>query len=195
MQTQTMNQIPNSTSSKRVISSVAIVTALISFTMLFATLMLGFTIYRLTSPVWPPQGMKRPDLFLPILSTVIIGLSSWVYYKFETALKNKEFKLPLLMVTIVLGAGFMIAQFVFWQSLKSQGIFVSSGLYPSIIYAFTWIHAAHVVAAFFMLIWLYAKLQKETDSEMQIMRTENVGKFWHFLGIVWLIMFITIFIL
>ena len=195
MQTQTVNNVPNNTASKRVISSVAIVTALVSFTMLFATLMLGFTIYRLTSPVWPPQGMRRPDLFLPMLSTIIIGLSSLIFYKFENALKNKELKLPYLITTIALGAGFMVAQFIFWQSLKAQGIFVSSGLYPSIIYAFTWIHAAHVVAAFFMLIWLYAKLQKETELEMQILRTENVGKFWHFLGIVWLIMFITIFIL
>lgn len=197
-ETQTYTQVSEGVS-KRAVSSVAVLTALVSFTMLFATLMLGFVIYRLTTPVWPPQGMKRPDLVLPMLSTLTIVISSFCYIKFEEAMKANKLQLNLLKGALGFGILFMLVQGLFWNSLKSEGILVSSGLYPSIIYAFTWIHAAHVVVAYFMLAWLYVKVAKpgvlESDNDLTLMRVENVGKFWHFLGIIWFVMFITIFIL
>ncbi len=181
---------------KRETSSVAVLTALISFSMLFATLMLGFSIFRFTAPVWPPQGMVRPDLLLPTLSTLSIILSSILFYMFEAKLKKDELNKTLLSAVLGCGFVFMGLQSLFWNSLKAHGIFVSSGLYPSILYAFTWIHAAHVFAAYFMLMWLMYKMNSVTKiTEQEITRTENVGKFWHFLGVVWLIMFVTIFVL
>jgi len=59
------------------------IVTLISFAMLFATLMMGFAMFRFTSPVWPPSGMEKPSLVLPTLSTVLIALSSACYYWFE----------------------------------------------------------------------------------------------------------------
>ena len=98
-----------------------------------------------------------------------------------------------LMVTLVLGFAFMASQAIFWNQLKSHGILVSSGIFPSIIYAFTWIHAAHIVAGLGLLLWLYGTLK--TPNSMTAVKVSNIGKFWHFLGIVWLIMFVTIFVL
>jgi len=109
---------------------------------------------------------------------------------FEKNIKNKRG----LILTIVLGFGFMLIQSLLWQKLKSQGIFVSSGIFPSIIYAFTWIHAAHIVLALGLLFWLLLNVLKEISPKSQI-RVSSVGKFWHFLGIVWFIMFLTIFVL
>lgn len=175
---------------QEIIASVGMIVALVSFAMLFATLMMGFAMFRLTSPVWPPAGMTKPSLILPALSTVIIFLSSLCYMKFEKDISDKRG----LIATIALGFGFMLIQTLLWKSLKTQGIFVSSGIFPSIIYAFTWIHAAHIVAALGMLVWLYVNVQKGVTPKTQL-QTANVGKFWHFLGIVWFIMFVTIFVL
>jgi cytochrome c oxidase subunit 3 len=88
----------------------------------------------------------------------------------------------------------MLSQSMLWHSLKIQGIFASSGIFPSIIYAFTWIHAAHIVAGIGLLLWLQLSALKEINSMAKI-RAANVGKFWHFLGVVWFIMFVTIFVL
>ena len=175
---------------QEIISSVTMIVTLVSFAMLFATLMMGFAMFRLTSPVWPPAGMVKPSLLLPGLSTVCIFSSSLCFIWFE---KNIEDKRGLIL-TIILGLGFMLIQSLFWHSLKTQGIFVSSGIFPSIIYAFTWIHAAHIIAALAMLFWLYVKVQKGLNPKSKLMAA-NTGKFWHFLGIVWFIMFVTIFVL
>lgn len=175
---------------QEIISSVAMIVTLVSFAMLFATLMMGFTMFRLTSPVWPPAGMVRPSLLLPSLSTFCIFLSSVCFLWFEKNIANRMG----LVLTISLGLGFMLIQSLFWHSLKLQGLFVSSGIYPSIIYAFTWIHAAHIVVALGLLFWLFFQVRKDTTPKSQLFAA-NVGKFWHFLGIVWLIMFVTIFVL
>jgi cytochrome c oxidase subunit 3 len=184
------NHINEKVQGQEIISSVAMMVTLISFAMLFATLMMGFALYRITAPVWPPAGMQRPSLLLPGLSTLAIASSSICYAYFEKNISKKSG----LIATIVLGFGFMLSQASLWHSLKTQGIFVSSGIYPSIIYAFTWIHAAHIVVALALLIWIYFISQKEITPLLRI-RAANVGKFWHFLGIVWLIMFVTIFVL
>lgn len=175
----------------RIVNSVAMLVTLVSFGMLFATLMMGFAIYRFTAPVWPPQGMLRPSLLLPALSTLAIFLSSLCFIWFE---KNPHKNLLGLKLTLALGLAFMSIQSIFWNHLSSQGIYTSSGIYPSILYAFTWIHAAHIVAALALVIWLLVTY-KNLDHQKLVLRSMNVGKFWHFLGIIWLIMFVTIFVL
>lgn len=175
---------------RKIVHGIGMIVTLVSFGMLFATLMMGFAIYRLTAPVWPPQGMSRPSLILPILSTVLIAISSYAYIWFEKDIIKNRFG---LMLTLLLGAGFMTTQSFFWFQLHGQGIYTSTGIFASIIYAFTWIHAAHIVAALGLLVWLLTTMNT-TSSDVLSLRVMNVGKFWHFLGIVWLIMFVSIFV-
>ncbi len=175
---------------EEIISSVGMIVTLISFAMLFATLMMGFAMFRFSAPVWPPAGMTKPSLIIPSLSTLLIFLSSLCYFWYEKNIANKKG----LDLTIFLGLGFMVVQAVFWHTLSSQGIYVSSGIFPSIIYAFTWIHAAHIVVALSLLLWLRFSGATVKVKQAQL-RVASVGKFWHFLGIVWFIMFLTIFVL
>lgn len=177
----------------KVISSIAMTVTLVSFGMLFLTLMMSFALYRFTAPVWPPAGMEKPSLLWPMISTVLIGISSFVFNIFEQSIEKGKKEQLHLTLTLLLGLAFMASQFIFWNELKSHGIYVSSGIFPSILYAFTWIHAAHIVAGLLLLVWLY-KVVSDGKS-MTIVKVANVGKFWHFLGIVWLIMFVTIFVL
>lgn len=177
----------------QIISSIAMIVALVSFGMLFFTLMMSFAIYRFTAPVWPPAGMVKPSLLLPTLSTCFIFLSSLFYFSFEKKIKEGKIEKEKLQGTLFFGVLFMACQFVFWNHLKTQGIYVSSGIFASIIYAFTWIHAAHIFAALILLIYLLNNLKK--TNLLTTVKVASIGKFWHFLGIVWLVMFLTIFVL
>ncbi len=176
---------------QRVVSSIGTTIALVSFAMLFVTLMMGFAIFRFTAPVWPPQGASKPALLIPSLSTLIIFLSSVAFNYFEKQPKERR---KYFNVTILMAVFFLISQFLFWFNLHANGIFTSSGVFASILYSFTWIHAAHIVLAFFLLLWLAHKLEKSGIAPNQHL-IKNIGLFWHFLGIVWLIMFVTIFVL
>lgn len=173
---------------QEIVNSITMTVTLISFAMLFATLMLGLAMLRFSSAVWPPDGMKPPVL-QPVISTIIIFFSSLSYLNFQKKINDKK----NLAFTIALGIAFLIAQSFLWKELKMQGIYISSGIFASIMYAFTWIHAAHIVAGLMFLNWLYFFGLKEHNKKTKL-RIQSIGRFWHFLGLVWFIMFLTIFI-
>lgn len=176
-------------------NSLAMTIALVSWAMLFATLFLGYAIYRSSANVWPPMGFSKISLTLPLLSTVIILFSSWFCYqtKLNLKLKNLTRANLNLNLTIVLGLGFMGGQFLLWDHLKNTGVYVSSGIFASIIFAFTWIHAVHAICGLLSLIYLKMILRSDRPNLLQV--TINVEKFWHFLAVIWVLMFLILFVI
>lgn len=180
---------------KDVTSSIAMTLTLVSFSMLFAGMLLGYAVIRFNNPIWPPMGMKSVNLFLPSISSVIIVLSSIFYIIFEKeSFRNGPKRNLFLNLTIIAGFAFMVAQYIFWGNLKLQGFYVGDGVFPSLIYGLTWTHAGHIVLALALLIWLAWKNGKMKTEEGNLLWIKNIGKFWHFLGVVWFILYFAIFI-
>jgi cytochrome c oxidase subunit III len=149
--------------------------ALISFGMLFATLMLGFFIFRVSNEVWPPMGMTRPDILLPSLMSAVLVISSFGLEKWP--------KRSLLFV--VFGGIYLPLQILFWRELRLTGLIASAGIFPSILNAFTWVHFAHTVCAWPYLFLSFTRLSK---------KHQWVSKgFWHFLTGVWLVLYLLLF--
>ena len=117
-------------------NSVAMTVTLISFGMMFASMFLGYFLVRFNSPAWPPVEIENMPKLLPFLSTLVMGLSSFTYYKFEKEKGSKKFWL----MTFTLGLLFLSLQFALWNALAASGIFIANGQVPSMVYAFTWIH-------------------------------------------------------
>lgn len=168
---------------------------LIMGSMLFTTLLMGYAIYRTSATSWPPQGVQAVSLGYPLLSTVAILVSSWFMRETRRLVVVSDLKgaRKNLDTTLILGLLFMGIQTLFWNQLKTTGLYVSSGIFSSVLYGFTWIHAAHVVMGALSLLWLRFVLTVGAKSALQ--KAQNVEKFWHFLGLVWLIMFITLFVI
>ena len=167
---------------KRFQHSVAMTVTLVSFGMLFAALFLGYFLLRFNSAVWPPMEIEGMPRLMPAVSTLVIALSSWAFYTFEKGQKTRW-----LGATLVLGFVFLGCQWQLWSELGQMGILASNGQVSSMVYAFTWIHAAHIVLALLGLVWLLVTAPSE-------LKTANVGKFWHFLGVVWLLMYLMLFL-
>jgi cytochrome c oxidase subunit 3 len=172
-------------------NSVAMTVTLISFGMLFATMFLGFFLVRFSTAVWPPIEIQGLPTLLPLLSTIVMGLSSYTYWRLEK--KENDRKL-FWKLTFFLGVIFLVLQWVLWQTMTARGILVSNGHVPSMVIAFTWIHAAHILMALGALLWLGRFIFKKKE-ELTEIKLVNVGKFWHFLGIVWLLMYLLMFVL
>ena len=172
-------------------SSIAMTVTLISFGMLFASLFLGYFLVRFNAPVWPPVEIQNLPKLLPFLSTLVIALSSLSYYKME---KSSQPRSQFWFLTVALGIIFLILQSLLWTELKKSGILVENGQVPSMVYAWTWIHAGHIVMGLMALLWLGIFVFKK-KAELTEVKLANVGKFWHFLGVVWLLMYLMIFVL
>ncbi len=171
-------------------NSVAMTVTLISFGMMFASLFLGYFLVRFNAPAWPPVEIENLPKLLPFLSTVVMGLSSWTFVLLEKRSEKKK----LWLATVGLGILFLVLQFLLWNSLAASGILVSNGNVPSMVYAFTWLHAGHIVLALGLVLWLgYFIFWK--PAQLTDVKLINVGKFWHFLGVIWFLMYLMLFVL
>lgn len=171
--------------------SVGMTVTLISFGMMFATLFLGFFLFRFSAPVWPPVEIENLPKLIPFFSTLVMALSSYTYWRMEKGIETRK---KFWLATTALGILFLVSQWTLWNALAASGIFVSNGAVPSMVYAFTWIHAGHIVIGLVLLFWL-GRLIFRKPQELTVTRLLNVGKFWHFLGVIWLIMYLMLFVL
>ena len=151
---------------KEIQSSISMIVILISLSMLFATLLLGYLIYRVRSAQWPPMGMDDIPLKYAVISTVSIFLSSLTFGKFEQV--NKESRvvssINLLKLTVGLSLLFCGSQSLLWMDLQNAGISTGTGILGSMLYGFTWIHAAHIVVGIFLLLGFFLSVEEEENS-------------------------------
>ena len=97
------------------------------------------------------------------------------------------------LITLGLGFGFMLTQFLLWESMKGVGLTVQAGVFPSLLFSLTWIHAAHIVMGLIALLLLIPSAFRGLVED-RIVWVQNIGKFWHFLGVVWFFMYVIMFV-
>ncbi len=172
--------------------------ALVSWGMLFAALFLSYALFRFQNTQWPPMGFEKVSLIWPSLSTLFIAISSLTLHRYQKSfemIKRNDAKF-FLWGTLILGIGFLVTQKLLWLSLESSGLMTSSGIFASILHGFTWIHAGHVVLGLLGLFYLLKTLKVENLGHVQFEnKVENIIKFWHFLGIIWALMFVVLFLI
>lgn len=186
-----MTKAEQQTELKSLQNSVAMTVTLISFGMMFASMFLGYFLVRFNSPTWPPVEIENMPKFLPLFSTLVMGLSSFTYYMME---KNTNHRKAYLLATIGLGLVFLGSQWSLWTALAESGILIANGSVPSMVYAFTWLHAAHIVIALVLVFWIGDFVFRRPEA-LTPGKLVNVGKFWHFLGVIWLMMYLMLFVL
>lgn len=133
---------------------------------------------------------ELPDLFY--YSTVIILLSSvtmqWAY--FAAKRDNLEMVKVGVGVTALLGVAFVIVQFLGWGQMADQGVYLVGNPSGSFVILLTLVHGVHLLSAIiFVLIVLNSsfKLKIHSKSMSQI---EMCTTYWHFLGGLWLYLFV-----
>lgn len=174
----------------------AMTVAIISWSMLFATLLLGYFVYRFSQTVWPPLGVATIPMLLPNISLLVVVASSVsLFFATKFMLQKKYIPMRRLnIVTLILGFVYMISQFRFWETLNDLNLFSSTNIFGSILHGFTWIHAGHMVCALVAMIWGIWVLRNDAKVTKWQNYMLNVGMFWHFLTVVWLVLYCTLFI-
>ena len=182
---------------QRVISSIVVTTLLVSFSMLFATLFLIYALYRMTAMVWPPGGQEIPHVWWATLSTFIILGSSISLIQFQKRMESARPSQGWFAVTFFLGIIFLLSQWGVWGTLKTLGVYADTSILASIMYAFTWIHGAHIVLGLIFFLTLIPLVMAKEHSAIgkYFIRFQIANKFWHFLGIIWLVMYIILFVI
>ncbi|MDD7913617.1 cytochrome c oxidase subunit 3 [Polaribacter ponticola] len=163
--------------------------SMISMVMFFAGLTSAYVI-----------SMKRDDWVsfdLPqafYISTFLIVASSITLFLSQKLLKQnkRQLSLILIVVTLILGIGFIWQQYVGFNQLKSVGLFFTgpeSTVSTSFIIGITFMHVIHLfVGVLVLLVVIYNHFKYKYKSD-DMLGFELGAIFWHFVDILWIYLF------
>lgn len=136
---------------------------------------------------------ELPQLFW--ISTAVIVLSSiTMHIAYLSAKKDNLSTMRIsLIITTLLGIVFMVTQYLGWQELQSNGIFLGgkdSNPAGSFVYVISGVHAFHVVSGVvFLIITLIQGLRYKIHSK-QMITMSLCTSYWHYLDILWVYLFV-----
>lgn len=167
-----------------------------SWSMAFGSLFLSFLILRKRAGFWPPPGIELPSLSLALTATLVLAASSVaVHLAVGRARVGRPGAGVLWALGTLLGMSFAGLQYGLWSDLLARGASPGAGLYESLFFGLTWVHAAHVVLALVALLWMQVGLGVGRYGPQRISPVSNVAIFWHFMDVVWVLMFLGFFVL
>ncbi len=167
----------------------ALLVACASMVMMFAAFTSAY-IVRHAQGNW--LEFKLPDMFW--ISTLAIVLSSVTlqasYYFFIN--ENSRSYRSLLLATFVLGLSFLALQYQGWLELSSIGVEFNGNPSGSFVYVISGIHAMHILAGIAVLFvaLVHAYSLKFKVVPVRKLRLELTLIFWHFLGALWVYLFL-----
>jgi heme/copper-type cytochrome/quinol oxidase subunit 3 len=163
--------------------------------MFFGGLIAAFLHYKVNNPA--PLETALLDVILVGINTfvlltssftVVLGLSSIEQGDSQGLIRNLTF-------TILLGAGFLGGQIYEFVSLSQGGLTLTSSLFGSSFFTLTGFHGLHVLIG---LIWAASTLRKALRKGYSADNTVGVelfGLYWHFVDIVWIVLFTIIYLI
>jgi cytochrome c oxidase subunit III len=171
---------------------------LASEVMLFGALFASYILIRTGAPTWP-RGATILNVPLATFNTIVLISSSVTMVMAWASLKRGRFGTFRLYMasTVGLGGVFLVVKYFEYSHKFESGLFPSTNNFLAIYFTLTGLHMLHVIGGMAVNAYFWgpgAKLWK-TNPEWFTNRVEHSGLFWHFVDLVWIFLFPTLYLL
>jgi heme/copper-type cytochrome/quinol oxidase subunit 3 len=162
--------------------------------MFFGGLIAAFLHYKLNNPT-PERALL--DVLLVGGNTFVLLTSSYTVVMALAAARagDKAGLVRNLLLTVALGAAFLAGQGYEFSSLIREGMTPASSVFGSSFFTLTSFHGMHVLVG---LLWALRNLVKSQRGDFaggRELGVEIFGLYWHFVDIVWIVLFTVIYLL
>jgi len=159
--------------------------------MLFGAFISSYIVLRMGSPnfgVPPEEIMGRP---LATLNTFVLITSSVFMVLALAAIQRDNVKAfaAYLCGTMGLGVTFLCIKAYEYHYKIGEGLTISSSLFGSFYYTLTGLHCLHVIAGLIFNLYILINGLRGRYSSHNHARVEYAGLYWHFVDLVWVILF------
>ncbi len=162
----------------------------------FANLIASYLYLRVRAGAWPPtaEHLTRPEILIPGINTLILLSSSFpMHFAARAISKGDKRGLTIgLGLTALLGSIFLGGQ-VYEYIHNAFG--PSTGIFGSTFYTLTGFHGAHVTFGVIFLLIIFIRSMRGDFTKNKHFGVNAVEMYWHFVDAVWIILFLTVYIL
>lgn len=161
--------------------------------MFFAGLFAAYFSTRAANKPWPPEefvGVLNP-FSLILVATVILIASSFTCQFAIRAIRKDDRRgfIRNIAVTFVLGIVFLLLQAYDYSLLFEEGLTMGSGPFGTTYFTLTGFHGAHVFGGVIMLgVVLYRGMSGQFSARHHD-AVEAASLYWHFVDVVWILLF------
>jgi cytochrome c oxidase subunit III len=92
---------------------------------------------------------------------------------------------PWLYVTVVLGAGFLVGQWMAWQELGARGFYLATNASSSFVYLLTAAHGVHLAGGAVVLLYAAVISLFHKPIEARRIVVDVTAWYWHFMFLLW----------
>ena len=170
--------------------------ALASVMMLFTALTSAYIVRAAGASDWTPTAMPR----ILWVSTALIIISSVTFEFARRSLRrgDQHAYSRMLLVTVLVGLGFLGSQLLAWRQLVAQGVYLSSNPHSAFFYLLTALHGLHllggILALDYLLLHAWRKRAPEQIGARRLAAAGAVGIYWHFMAGLWIYLFLLLFL-
>ena len=164
--------------------------------LLFGGLISTYMLYRgrVTQGPRPSQIFDIP--FTSVSSFVLLMSSLTMVLAVTSAQRKDNHRTKLwLTITALLGATFVGGQVYEFTAFYNEGLGFTTNLFSSSFYTLTGFHGVHVTVGVIMLLSLRGIISTDKDTGDRPEVVELIGLYWHFVDIVWIIIFTLVYLI
>jgi cytochrome c oxidase subunit 3 len=171
---------------------VGVVVWLASELMFFAGLFAAYFTLRSTNDVWPPDDVELGVVQAAIFTGVLVASSFTMHGAVVAARRDdRSGAIRWLAVTALLGVLFLANQGFEWSEADFS---ISSHAYGSMFFLMTGFHGLHVVGGLFIMLVVVGVIAGRSRAPAES-TVDMCAYYWHFVDVVWVGMFATIFLI
>jgi len=164
--------------------------------LLFGGLISTYLLYRGRVSEGPTPAQIFDIPFTSVSSFVLLMSSLTMVLAVQAAAKKDDRGTNLwLVVTAMLGATFVGGQVYEFTAFYNEGLGFSTSLFGSSFYTLTGFHGVHVTVGIIMLLALVAINKRGKVPGSKSETVEMLGLYWHFVDVVWIIIFTLVYLI
>ena len=164
--------------------------------LLFGALITTYVLYRGRSTVGPYPSDVFDIPYTSVSSFVLLASSLTMVLALAAIQRGDHGRTRVwLLATAMLGMTFVGGQVYEFTSFYHEGLSLSKNLFGTTFFVLTGFHGAHVTIGIVMLLSLLGLSLGGRLPQDRSITVELVGLYWHFVDIVWIVIFTVVYLI
>ncbi len=167
---------------------------IISEIMLFGAFFTAYFFIRVVGDApWPAEGNHLPVAIAGVNTAILISSSFTMHWALEGARNENRAALRVgMLTTLLLGFTFLCIQI---NEYIHVGFAPSDHAQGTIFYGLTGLHGAHVFVGLTLLLFATIRAFRGHFTAKEHRGIEVPGIYWHFVDVMWIVVYTTIYVL
>jgi len=132
---------------------------------------------------------------MPVMFTVSTGLiavsSIFMQWAVVASRNDRPVQIKVSLITVLgLGLSFIFTQFLAWNMLVHQGIFLVGNPSGSFLYIISGLHLLHLAGGILYLLYVITRAIMDKINSKNYLAVQLCATYWHFLGALWIYLFV-----